>query len=202
MRDLISILLLAGGFSRRMRGADKLLEPVDGVPLLRLQADRARQVAARVLVALPDPAGARGAALAGLDVQVVPVAAPEEGMAASIRAGIAALPDGAAGLMILPADMPEIDAADMARLRDRFDPAAPRILRGASADGRPGHPVLFPRARFADLAGLSGDAGARALLRREAASVELVTLPGAHALTDLDTPEAWAAWRAARPGAP
>jgi CTP:molybdopterin cytidylyltransferase MocA len=43
---------------------------------------------------------------------------------------------------------------------------------------------------------LSGDEGARAILRRH--PPRLLALPGRHAVTDLDTPEDWARWRAAR----
>ena len=40
----ISILILASGFARRMRGADKVLQPVGGIPLLRRLAIAARQI--------------------------------------------------------------------------------------------------------------------------------------------------------------
>ncbi|MDA3859471.1 MAG: nucleotidyltransferase family protein, partial [Roseovarius sp.] len=61
-------------------------------------------------------------------------------------------------------------------------------------NGAAGHPVIFPAARVPALKRLTGDQGARALLRSE--PVMQVTLPDAHATTDLDTTEAWAAWRA------
>jgi len=88
--------------------------------------------------------------------------------------------------------MPDITAEDMRALAAAFDGA--RAARGAGADGTPGHPVLLPAAALSALARLSGDTGARGLVR----GARLVALPGRHALTDLDTPEDWAAWRAAR----
>ena len=66
-----------------------------------------------------------------------------------------------------------------------------------SADGTPGHPVLFGRRFFETLAGLRGDRGAREVLREAAEFVTEVPTPGRAALVDLDTPEDWAAWRAA-----
>ena len=72
------------------------------------------------------------------------------------------------------------------------------ILRATAADGTPGHPVLFPDWALPGLAALTGDSGARDLLQQHRDRTERVALPARHAVTDLDTPEDWAAWRAAR----
>lgn len=192
-----AILIPAAGASSRMRGRDKLLEAVRGRPLLADRVAMAASVkAATVIVTLPPPAAAPGRwdALAGLSATRVAVAAPEAGMSASLAAGIAALPAVPTALMILPADMPDITADDLSALLAAFDGSA--ILRGATAAGTPGHPVLFPAQDLAALATLTGDQGGRALLTANPARVRLVRLPGEHALTDLDTPEDWAAWRA------
>lgn len=176
-----------------MRGGDKLTEDVGGVPLLARQAGRALETGCPVLVTLPPFPHPRGAVLDGLAVTRVQVPDADEGMAASIRAGIAALP-ACDGAMILPADMPEITAGDMgAMLRDW---ERDEILRGATAELTPGHPVIFPADLFEELSGLRGDAGAREVLVRHRMRLRLHPLPGRHALTDLDTPEDWAAWRA------
>jgi CTP:molybdopterin cytidylyltransferase MocA len=103
--------------------------------------------------------------------------------------------------MMLLADLPEIDAADLRRVLAARADHPDAILRGAAADGTPGHPVLFPARFRSALMHLSGDRGARDLLRDHAAEVQLVRLPGRHAIADLDTPEDWAQWRAANPWA-
>lgn len=191
----LPILLLAAGASSRMRGADKLLQEVSGRALLTERAISARATGERVYVTLPPEAAApaRWAAIEGTGVHPVAVADRAEGMAASLRAGLAALPDEARGVLLLLADMPEITSGDMLSLLSRFD--GETILRGATTEGRPGHPVLFPRRDFPALTDISGDRGARDVLQREAARVRAVPLPGHHALIDLDTPEDWATWR-------
>ena len=193
----VRVLVLAAGASRRMRGRDKLLEPVQGVPLLRRQAMVALAAVHSVLVTLPPDRPSRLAALNGLSVDTATLPDASEGMAASIRHG-ARWAAGAAGLMILPADMPDLDAADLALILAQHDSTPEAIIRGATSDGRPGHPVLFPADLLAELATLTGDEGARSVLARHRGRVRLVALPGDHALTDLDTPEAWALWRAAQ----
>lgn len=194
----IVVLLTAAGASRRMKGRDKLLEPVEGVPLIARQARAARDAGAPVIVTLPPEARERRNAIKGLGVTLLEVAQAAEGMAASLRAGAAeAARRGAAGLMVLPADMPEIAASDIAEMIAAFRAAdPPPILRATTQAGEPGHPVIFPTRFFDAMTQIEGDRGARDVLAREASQVVDYPLRGARARVDLDTPEDWAAWRA------
>ena len=192
------ILILAAGSSSRMRGADKLLEEIDGEPLLTRSARMALATGCPVTVTLPPDRPARLAALQGLAVTPVIVPDAAKGLAASLIAGLDALPASAPVLMVL-ADLPDLTTEDLKACLAVWakDPLA--IPRGAAADGTPGHPVGFPPDLRAELLALTGDTGARDVLTRHADRLHLVRLPGTHATTDLDTPEAWAQWRAARP---
>ncbi|RVT83926.1 nucleotidyltransferase family protein [Rhodobacteraceae bacterium CCMM004] len=194
---LIAILLAAGAASR-MGGRDKLLEQVEGVPLLRVVARRVLAAGLPAVVCLrPGAAWAgRWAALADLPLRRVEVPDADEGMAASIRAGIAAVGDASAAMTVL-ADMPDLLADDFAAVAAAWSAGPPdAIVRGAGADGTPGQPVILPRRLYPALLALTGDTGGRAVLRDQ--DVALCHLPGRRALTDLDTPEDWAAWRARR----
>jgi molybdenum cofactor cytidylyltransferase len=198
-RPRVAAILLAAGASSRMRGADKLLEPVaDGRPVLRAAADAAlASQADKVVAVLPPGAAARRAALAGTAAEIVEAPDAAEGMAVSLRAGLRATAEGADAVVVLLADMPEVGPAAIDRLIAAFDPEEGRdICRAVSEAGEPGHPVLFGRRFFETLAGLTGDRGAREVLREAAEFVTEVPTPGRAAVVDLDTPEAWAAWRA------
>ena len=199
-RPRVSALVLAAGASRRMRGADKLLEPVAGLPLLRRVAEVAlASQADEVMVVLPPAGEARRAVIDGLGVTPVVAAEAAAGMASSLRAGLAALDPAAEAVVLLLADMPEIGAAEIDRVIAGFDPEEGReIVRATAEDGTPGHPVLFGRRFFESLAALSGDTGAREVLRAAPDFVTEVPTRGRAAVTDLDTPEAWAAWRVGR----
>ncbi len=157
------ILILAAGQSSRMRGRDKLLEPVDGVALLAAQADKSLAVTRDVFVALPAPGHPRLAALAGL-------------AASGMKSGVTA--DDLRTVILAGAD-------DSHHL----------IWRGATVDGRPGHPILFDGSLRGHFASLSGDTGGQSIVAQHKARTCLVPLPGEHALCDLDTPEDWARWR-------
>ena len=196
----VHILIPAAGSSARMRGADKLLQKIRRKPLLRQVAETALATGAPVTVTLPPGADARRAALAGLPLRLVDVPDAALGMSRSLVRGIAALDPEAGpadGVMILPADMPEIDADMIAHLIDIQHENRNLILRGA-AMGRPGHPVILPADLLPAVQELGGDEGARRLLARHPDRVQLVDLPGRAALTDLDTPEDWQAWRSAQ----
>lgn len=192
-RMTLTILIPAAGSATRMRGGDKLLELVAGEPMLRHQARIAREVCATVIVTLRLDDPERLAVLAGLDVVILHVADADVGMSASLRAGAACV-NGA--MMVLPADMPEIDRDDLARLINNFNETPEDILRAASATGLPGHPVIFPRDMLPEFFQLQADEGARSILVKHKERLRLIPLPHNHAITDLDTPEAWLSWRA------
>lgn len=202
MAATVHILVLAAGASSRMRGADKLLQPVAGRPLLRQMARTALATGAPVLVTLPEAAPARHAVLADLPLTIVPVPDAGLGMSRSLVRGLAGLSGRAGpedGLMVLPADMPEITTAALCQLIDRFRADPSRILRGATAAGEAGHPTVFPRDLWPELAQITGDTGGREVIARHRDRLEQVPLPGRMAVLDLDTPEDWAAWRAGDP---
>ncbi len=186
---MLTILIPAAGNATRMCGTDKLLELVQGQPMLRHQAQLALKITDQVLITLRDPDPARIHALRDLPVILIPTPDAAEGMAASLRqaAGIKT------ALMILPADMPDLTEADLTAMTDAFHQTPHAILRGASHSGQPGHPVVLPAHLVPDLAALHGDQGARSLLLQH--EVHLIPLPGQNALTDLDTPEDWHNWR-------
>ena len=191
------ILILAAGSSSRMRGGDKLLEPIDGTPQLTRIARAALQTGCPVTVALPPDRPARAACLQGLPLRQVIVPAPQDGMAASLIAGLAALPDAAA-VLVLPADLPELATEDLQRVLAIWADHPDRIARGTGQDGTPGHPVGFPADLRGDLLAVTGDQGARAVIARHKDRLLPIPLPGQHATIDLDTPEDWARWRASR----
>lgn len=181
------IAILAAGGATRMRGGDKCLEPIHGIPLLRVLAQRAIATDWRVLVTLFPNASERRRAVEDLPLSVVEVPDAAEGMSASFRA----LSTIAAPVMIALADMPEIETSDLNALIAAYDGTRP--VRATAEDGTPGQPVLFPPGDVARMVDLSGDTGARELLRGR--DVRVVALPGHRAITDLDTPDAWANWR-------
>ncbi len=191
----VLIAIPAAGASSRMRGADKLMQKVGGVPLLARQTERALATGYPVFVTVSKDHPVRQTALpqhANLRIEVIDGA---EGMSLSLRRAIARAGD-AEGLMVHLPDMPDLETQDLTQMIGAFAAAPDQVHRAASSVGHPGHPVIFPHRLFAALSNLSGDTGGKEILKTE--EVRLHPLPGQRALTDLDTPEAWAAWLAQR----
>ena len=179
-----------------MLGRDKLLEPINGESALRRAALRACESDAdEVVVVIRSGQSARKKELRSLDVKIIESDEPAEGMAGSLRCGVAAAAKHSDALMILLPDMPDIGTDDINAVLDAFGNG--EIVRAASEDGKPGHPVLIPRALFQDVAALEGDLGAKKLLGKHRRKVRLVRRPGRRALLDLDTQEDWELWRRA-----
>lgn len=193
----IPIIVLAAGQSKRMRGRDKLLEDIDGTPLLRHQAHKARcATRGPVFVALPPDSKDRHAALKGCDVTCVPIPDAASGMSASLKGALQHLPADAKAVMILLADLPDLTAEDLARVFSEVDLESDTLIwRGTTADGAPGHPIVFAASLFDKLRSITGDNGAAEVVRANRNLTHHVSLPDAHALRDLDTPEDWAEWR-------
>lgn len=197
LRTDLHILILAAGASSRMAPRDKLLEVVDGVPLLVRITRFAMATGAVVTVVLPPNKPLRYAALRKLPVKRVIAETAQDGMAHSLKTGLNEVPEGA-DVMLLLADLPEITTADLSRMIEVHAKNPGSILRATSACGEPGHPVIFPAALRKELMGLTGDHGARQVLQAYADQIVTVALPGRHANTDLDTPEDWDKWRKSR----
>ena len=201
----VAILLLAAGRSTRMGGPNKLLAEANGQPLVvhAVKAALASQ-AIEIVVVLGHMADEVRAAI----VQAVPAGSrlrfvinPDfaDGLSTSVRTGIAALgPTIDAAIMQL-GDMPGVTAPLLDRLMAAFNPVEGRSICVPTAGGKRGNPVLWARRFFPEMATLAGDSGAKHLIGGHADLVCEVEMSGEAAITDIDTPEALAVWRAGSP---
>lgn len=179
-------VVLAAGPSTRF-GSAKQLVRVAGRPLLHTAVTRAAEVCGNALIVV---LGAHAAQLAPLlkhsPGSIVVNHDWREGLASSIRAGVARLPATCAGVMLMLADQAAVSADDLKRLAGSWR-KQPQYIAAALYAGTCGAPAIFPRCMFRELAQLRGDAGARPLLRRNADRIVRVPMPSA--ALDVDTPE-------------
>lgn len=180
-------MLLAAGGSRRL-GRPKQLLRYRGRPLLLRAAEAARgglPGSPLIVVVGAEELRVRLALRrARYGAVVVRNAAWHEGMATSLRLGLAAAHRSAQAALVLLVDQPLIDAAALARLAAAWR-RRPGVPAAARCDGRIGAPAILPRRRWHALKHLRGDEGARALLRASS-TLTLVDLPQAG--VDVDSP--------------
>lgn len=182
------LVILAAGASRRM-GSPKQLIEIDGRPLLvrAIEAALAAPVWP-VVVVLGANAVAIRPVIGHLPVLVVENPAWSEGMASSIREGVATLRQFSRTLdaaVLALCDQPGFSAATVESLLAAHR-ATGRGIVAARYSGRLGAPALFAREHFAALTALTGEEGARDLLNADPARVAAVELP--ELARDLDTP--------------
>ncbi len=186
----IAAIVLAAGRSTRAGEVNKMLAPIEGVPMVACTVSRvADSRASSIIVVTGHEADRVGAALAGAGAQFTHNPDVVQGMATSIAAGIKALDDDVDGVLICLGDMPALAAADIDRLIDAFKGDPDHGICIPVAGGRRGNPVLFAAKFFPELVALSGDAGARAVIAAHGGEVAEVAMTGAGTLVDLDTVE-------------
>ncbi len=193
-RPPIAAIVLAAGLSSRMAPQNKLLLPDrGGKPMVARVVDSALSSAARpVLVVIGHQEDAVRDALAGRPVTYVRAADYAEGLAASLKAGIAALPPNAAAAVVCLGDMPLVVGRIIDRLIEAYDPDEGRPIVVPTHHGKQGNPVLWDRRFFPEILALSGDVGARFLLARHAEAVAEVEIETDAVLRDFDTVESLA----------
>jgi molybdenum cofactor cytidylyltransferase len=114
-----------------------------------------------------------------------------EGQGASLAAGIRAMPSTIDAVVVLLADMPGIRVEAITAVVECWrDTHRPAVVAGY-AEGH-GHPVLFDRSVFADLAALEGDTGGREILQALGDLVARVPVTGVAPPQDVDTTDDWA----------
>jgi molybdenum cofactor cytidylyltransferase len=191
----VAAVVLAAGSASRMAasGKHKLLAAFDGVPLVRRSVETVKQSVADELVLVT---GYRSAdierAVAGLDCPTVHNPDFASGMASSLKAALAAVRDGADGLLVVLADMPGVRPDHIDAMIDAFRAEEGKAIVRAVSGGKRGNPVILPAVTFDAISKLTGDIGARPVIERSGLAVIDIDI-GEAAHVDTDTPEEIAA---------
>ena len=112
----------------------------------------------------------------------------EEGMYASIQAGVGSLPAGVSAFFLLPGDMPLVRAATLSRLMAEWNQRPGGILYPCY-EGRRGHPPLIASSYIPEILRETPPGGLRTLLARHAQEAREIECADPGILMDLDTPE-------------
>lgn len=187
-------MVLAAGAGRRMGTPKALIRDADGVTWAARTARLLTEAGCSpVVVVVGAAADQVRAELSDEPVEVVEATDWDEGMGASLRAGLTALRSasgvgapartGVQAAMVVPVDVPGLTSAVLRRVLDR---AGEDGLVRATYDGVPGHPVVIGRDHWEGvIASARGDLGARGYLREH--DVVLVECADVGDGADVDT---------------
>jgi molybdenum cofactor cytidylyltransferase len=187
----VAAVVLSAGRSSRMAPHNKLLLPDrTGKPMIARVVDNILSSLARpVVVVLGHRAEEVRAALAARPVTFVEAPDYAAGLSASLRAGIAGVPDTAAAAVVCLGDMPLVTGRMIDRLIGTYDRDEGRLIVVPTHRGRQGNPILWDQRFFAEMRALSGDSGARFLLSRYMELMAEVEMDEDGVLRDFDTVE-------------
>jgi molybdenum cofactor cytidylyltransferase len=180
-------VVLAAGSSTRM-GRNKLVLDLGGGTVVRRAVQAALEARLRpVVVVLGHEAERVRAEVADLACRVVMNPDHAQGVATSLHAGVRTVPDDAAALVVVLADMPFVTASMIDALVRRFrTTGAPVVVSRYGETEAP--PTLFARPLFPELLATRGERGAREVALRHQREAAVVAFPP-EALRDLDVAE-------------
>jgi len=180
----IAVIILAAGSSSRL-GKPKQLLTSGSTTLIRTACLTAIEAAlGPVIVVVGSGAKPIARELRGLTVRTVVNDRWYEGMASSIRSGIAKVPAACVACVIMTCDQPAVTSAHLRSLAAAAVASDAGIAASHYA-GTGGVPACFSRDHFAQLLLLTGDHGAKAMIQRTAGTI-LIDLPAGE--QDVDRP--------------
>ena len=187
---MISMVVLAAGKSTRMRGTNKLLADVEGVPMIRrvVQTALGSKVDEVIVVVGWEEEKIRSA-LAGLHCKMAVNRGFEEGQSSSVKVGLREVNISSRAVMILPGDVAKIDTGSINMLiREYYSGGC--IIVVAGHKGRSGHPILFDKQLFPEIGHINEETfGLKAVVKKHQNEVCLVETGSRNVLKDVDTAE-------------
>ncbi|OPX83731.1 MAG: Nicotine blue oxidoreductase [Pelotomaculum sp. PtaB.Bin104] len=182
---MITAVILAAGEASRM-GVPKQLLSYQGRPLItHVVYNLLRSQVDEVVVVLGSRAEQVLEVLTGCPVKVVLNCAFATGQSSSLKAGLAVLDHSTQAVLFALGDQPLVDTRTINLVLKRYQSA-----RGIIAPyfmGKRGNPVLFDRFFFTEISSLSGDVGAREIIRRHPESLVKVDVTDRGVVIDVDT---------------
>jgi molybdenum cofactor cytidylyltransferase len=168
----VAAIVLAAGSSSRFGARNKLIEEIDGAPMVVRVAALALASGASPVIAVTGFEAQRVAApLRALGVRIVHNPLFGEGLSASLRAGLGAVPADCDGALVLLGDMPRVELSVVEALLSAFAAHGPDAICVPARNGRRGNPLLWGRSHFPEMEALTGDRGAKQLLDRHAGNI-------------------------------
>ena len=184
----IYTIILAAGMSTRF-GRNKLLEPIDGKPLIRGVVEAAVRAGTETVVVVGYEKEKIIEALRGLKLEIVFNPDFKEGMSTSVKAGVRNVINRAKAVMILPGDVAFIKPEQIRLVLEAYLSSKKPIVI-PSYKGRGGHPILFDSSLFNDIMSISERGrGLKEVVKKHADKISYIEAGTARILVDIDTQE-------------
>jgi len=188
---MVTGVILAAGQGQRM-GEPKQLLPLGGKPMVRHVATTACQAGLDQVIVITGAYGAEVAqVLQGLPLQVIYNENWAKGQSTSIQKAVLSIPAQCQAVVFLLADQPLVDTQLINKLLRSYHETKASIIM-PRWNNQPGNPVLFDMKVWRSaLLQLSGDEGARQIMRQQQGLIHYIELSNGQMFLDVDTQVAY-----------
>jgi len=193
----LGFLFLGAGSSSRMLGDDKLLKKVNGVTQIQKILNEALALSFPVFVTIPANNNQRKDAISKTNALIIEVENSHLGMGHSLSVGVNKISQDSnfESIAICPSDLPELTTAALKEVID-FSLEFPEMICCPIDENKTttGHPEKKKKKYFHSLTKITGDIGAREVLKKDKHSINYFSTNRRSYFLDLDTPEEWSSW--------
>lgn len=187
MNSGCTCILLAAGNSSRF-GSSKMLHRLgNGLSLLESTVNLYTRVFGNVTVVIRHDCDQLKVLLKSYPVTVIESPNAQEGLSQSIVVAVQAA-SGEGGFLIGLGDMPFAEPATLRLMKQRIQNSDRASIVAVSMGGRLGNPVWFGQSHRNELLNLSGDIGAKAILKSNPSAITTVEVEDNGIFWDVDTP--------------
>ncbi len=197
----IAAIILAAGSSSRFEDGHKLLVEIDGQAIVaHICSALVQSKVDDIILVTSETNGAIARAAGSGRWRIVENPNAREGLSTSLRAGLQNIGSDSSGLLVALGDMPGITSDLVDLLLAAFHRCQGRaIVFPVSPDGRRGHPIIWPKALFAELLTVTGDSGGKTILAQHNNLWHPVPYEDSGAFADIDTRADLEAFRTDQP---
>ena len=186
----VSCLVLAAGLSSRMTIGNKLLLKVKNLTVVeKTIKNLCNSNIDSFFIILGHQSNLLSKVLKNFKIPLIINEAYKEGISSSIKKGISLIDPRSNGVMICLADMPKITSKTYNILIEKFkkfyDSSIPLIIL-PEYNGETGNPVILSNHFFSELKEISGDIGAKYLIKKNKKYIKKVSISESYILEDID----------------
>lgn len=183
---MISAIVLAAGKSTRMAPCKQLAEIGGETMIERVLLNALESEVDEVIVVLGYMAHDVAKKIESQKAKIVINDHYENGLSSSVKAGLQAIDSKAMAAIFLLGDQPFADSSVVNEVVNKYKRTHARIVV-PTFKGKRGNPILFDRSLFDEINRLSGDVGARTIVKEHDSEVVTVEVSNSGVLIDIDT---------------
>lgn len=185
----VEAVVLAAGYSSRMKGKNKLMLEISGRPVIEHVIKNVLNSNIKtVAVIVGNHKEKLMPILQKYPIKIVENTNFSEGISSSIKQAAASLPHFTSAVMVFLGDMPLIRPQTINEILCQYLKNS-CLIAAPVYRGKRGHPVLFDKVLFPEMLKLSGDVGAGSILKAHYQDVCRVNVDDPGILLDVDRPE-------------